>query len=130
MSRKILQIILAMIALLAIITGLAGIITGITNEFYSVSNVKSNILLDSNLRYFSGLWLGLGLIIFWIIPSIEKQKIIVRLIFVMIFIGGIGRVFSMVNVGSPPTLYKIFTFLEIISPILIFWQNKIAKSYT
>ena len=130
MSRRILQIILAMIALLAIITGLVGIITGITNEFYSISNVKANVLLDSNLRYFSGLWLGLGLIIFWIIRSIEKQKIVLRLIFVMIFIGGIGRVFSMINVGIPPTLYIIFTFLEICSPILIFWQNKIAKSYT
>jgi hypothetical protein len=131
MSRRILQAILMIVGLILIITGLLGIIYGITDDFYGISmssNIQGNIILDSNLRFYGGLSIGLGLIIFWLIPSLEKQKIIFRLISLMILIGGIGRVISMIMVGNPSTLFIIFTMLELLFPLLIFWQNKIAPS--
>ena len=130
-NKRTLQVILAIIGLIAIITGLLGIIFGITDEFYEVNishNIQGNIILDSNLRYFSGLWLGLGLVIFWLIPSIEQQKTVFRLIAGMIFIGGIGRVISMVSMGNPSPPFILFTVLELLFPLLIFWQNKISSS--
>jgi hypothetical protein len=75
MSKIIFQIILAIIALIAVITGFLGLSGGVAEEFYQVSmsnTIEGNIILDSNLRYFSGLSFGLGLIIFWIIPTIEQ----------------------------------------------------------
>jgi hypothetical protein len=117
--------------LIAIITGLLGLITGITDGFYGVNishYTQGNIILDSNLRYFSGLWLGLGLIIFWLIPAIEQQKSIFRVIAGMIFIGGIGRVISMLSLGNPSPPFIVFTLLKLLFPLLILWQNKLSPS--
>lgn len=131
MGRRILQVILTIIGLILIITGFLGVIYGITDDFYGISinsHIQGHIILDSNLRFYGGLSIGLGIIIFWIIPSIEKQQTIFRLISLMILIGGIGRVISMIMVGNPSTPFIIFTLLELLFPLLIFWQNKIAPS--
>jgi hypothetical protein len=107
-------------------------IAGVADEFYAVSisnEIQGNIILDSNLRFYYGLTLGLGLIIFWIIPSIEKRKTIFRLISLMIFLGAIGRVISLMTAGIPSIPFIIFTLLELFFPLLIFWQNKITESY-
>jgi hypothetical protein len=44
----------------------------------------------------------------------------------MIFIGGIGRVISMLSLGNPSTPFIIFTLLELLFPLLILWQNKLS----
>ena len=132
MNRKIFQIILAIIGLIAVITGVMGMAGGIGDEFYGVDanrGIEGNIILDSNLRYFSGLWLGLGLILFWMIPSVEQKGLIFRLIAVMIFIGAIGRIYSMVSFGVPSIPFIIFTLLELLFPLLIIWQQRISRSY-
>ena len=131
MSRRILQVILTIVGLILIVTGFLGAIYGITDDFYGISinsNIQGHIILDSNLRFYGGLSIGLGLIIFWMIPSIEKQKTIFRLISLMILIGGIGRVISMITIGIPSIPFIIFTVLELLFPLLIFWQNRIAPS--
>jgi hypothetical protein len=116
------------IGLVALVTGSLGIISGVDDDFYGVhisSAVQGNIILDSNLRYFSGVWLGLGIILFWIIPSIEKQKLLFRSLCLMIFIGALGRLISIMMIGVPSLLFVSFTFLELCFPLLILWQNKL-----
>ncbi len=134
MYKRILQVILAVIGLIAVITGALGVASGITTalgDFYGISvspSIEGNIILDSNLRYFSGVWLGLGLILFWVIPSIERQKLVFRLLAGMIFIGGVGRVVSMLSFGTPSPLFVIFSLLELFFPLLIIWQNKLSQA--
>jgi len=132
MSKRTLQIILLIIAFVPIITGPMGMISGITDKFYGLSiqdiNI-GNIILDSNMRYFSGVWFGLGLVILWIIPKIEKHKAIFRFICGMIFLGGIGRVFSIFDLGFPSIPFIFFTLLELLFPLLIILQNKIADKH-
>jgi hypothetical protein len=125
------QVTLAIFGLIAAITGLKGIVSGVTpdlGDFYrvSVSNaVEGNIILDSNLRYFSGLWLGIGLTLFWMIPSPERQKTVFRLISGMIFIGGPGRLIPIFVFGLPSSVFVMFALLELFFPLLILWQNRI-----
>ncbi len=134
MYKRILQVILAVIGLIAVITGALGVAAGITTnlgDFYAISvspSIEGNIILDSNLRYFSGVWLGLGLILFWVIPSIERQKLVFRLLAGMIFIGGVGRVVSMLSFGTPSPLFVVFSLLELFFPLLIIWQNKLSQA--
>lgn len=134
MYKTSLQIVLAVIGLIAVITGLMGILAGITSDFgdfYRVhvdAGMEGNIILDSNLRYFSGLWLGLGLTLFWMIPSIERQKIVLRLTAGMIFIGAIGRVISILSFGIPSPLFILFVVLELLFPLLIPWQNRVSQA--
>ncbi len=134
MYKRILQVILAVISLILIITGAWGIMAGVTNNvgnFYGVSvsnTIEGNIILDSNLRFFGGLSIGLGLIMFWMIPSIERHQLVFRLIVGMIFIGGIGRVISMLNFGIPSPLFIVFALLELLFPLLILLQNRIPQA--
>ncbi|MCB0429182.1 MAG: DUF4345 domain-containing protein [Flavobacteriales bacterium] len=127
MNKRNLQIIMAVLGLIPIATGLIGF-TGINDPIYEGLIDSHFVLLDSNLRFFSGIWIGLGLAMFSIIRSIEKEKRIFRIIWISIFIGGLGRLLSMVFTGVPPIPFVGFTVLEIVgAPFFIYWQHKIAK---
>jgi len=102
---------------------------GINDPFYAPVTTPRALLLDTNLRFFSGVWLGLGLALFWLIPSIERQTILFRAIWGAIFVGGIGRVLSIVSVGTPPASFIFFTMLEVLgAPLFIYWQHQVAQA--
>lgn len=131
MNKRILQTILALIALVAIVTGMWSIISGVadkSNEISINTNNSAHIIFDSNYRYYSGLWLGVGFALLWIIPTIEKQKSAFRLISCIIFIGGIGRIVSMLTLAPPHPLFIFFTVIELLFPLLILMQNRISAS--
>jgi len=46
----------------------------------------------------------------------------------MIFIGGIGRLLSIWQVGAPPVAFIVFTAIELIgAPLFIWWQSRLSK---
>jgi hypothetical protein len=128
MNKRNLQIITAILALVPTITGLIGLM-GVNDPIYgNLIKTDTNILLDSNLRFFSGVWLGLGIALFSIIKTIDTQTQIFRIIWGCIFLGGIGRLLSIIFAGVPPVPFIGFTALEIIgATFFIYWQSKIAK---
>ncbi len=129
MERRALQIVTAFLGLVPVATGLIGM-TGVSDPIYASLGLPANPLFDSNLRYFAGVWLGLGLAIFWLIPKIEQHTLLFRVIWGMIFIGGIGRIVSMLFVGLPPAPFIGFTILEIVgAPIFVIWQRRIARMH-
>jgi hypothetical protein len=128
MNRTTLQIVSAVLALVPVVTGLAGL-RGINDPVYAPVSSPHAVLLDSNLRFFSGLWLGLGIAYLWLIPSIERQTILFRTIWGAIFVGGIGRVLSMALAGTPPAPFVFFTLLEMVgAPLFIYWQHQVAQA--
>jgi len=127
MSRRSLQIITGVLATIPVVTGLIGL-SGLRDPLYAESGAIQNVLLDSNLRFFSGVWLVLGLALFWIIPSIERQTVLFRVIWGAIFLGGIGRYLSMLFFAIPPTPFIGFTLLEVIgAPLFVLWQGRVAR---
>jgi hypothetical protein len=66
---------------------------------------------------------------FVLIPRIERETVLFRALWLMIFFGGVGRLLSMVFVGAPPWPFMGFTRLEIVGPpLFIAWQACIAAS--
>ena len=127
MSKLTLQIVMGLLSIIPVATGLLGLL-GVEDPFYVAVGVPPIVLLDTNLRFYSGVWLGLGLALYWLIPSIEKQTIPFRMIWSMIFIGGIGRLLSMLLLGWPPAAFVAFTALEIVgAPLFIWWQSRVSK---
>jgi hypothetical protein len=127
MAKRALQIVTAILGLIPIATGLIGM-SGISDPLYKDFGLPANPVLDSNLRFFAGAWVGLGLALYWLIPKIEQQTVLFRAIWGMIFVGGIGRLVSMLLVGLPPAPFIGFTMLEIVgAPIFIWWQARLAK---
>jgi hypothetical protein len=127
MNKRLLQILTAILGAVPVLTGMIGLF-GLSDPIYASANLPANALLDSNLRFLSGVWLGLGLTVFWLIPRIETQTVLFRVLWGMIFLGGIGRLLSMLFLGWPPIPFIAFTVLEIVgAPIFVAWQARLGK---
>ncbi len=128
MHKRPLQIATAILGAVPVLTGAVGLM-GLSDPLYASAAIPAQALLDSNLRFLSGIWLGLGLAVFWLIPRIEQQTVLYRVLWGMIFFGGIGRLLSMAFAGLPPLPFVGFTVLEIVgAPIFVLWQARVAGS--
>ncbi len=128
-SKRNLQITTAVLACVPTLTGLIAMM-GVDDPLYASMGLPRDAMLDSNLRFYAGVWLGLGLAAFWTIPQIERKTSLFRAVWGMIFIGGIGRALSMALVGMPYLPFVGFTLLELVgSPLFILWQHRVAQAH-
>jgi hypothetical protein len=126
-SRRTLQITSGLLGVIPVVTG-ALTMMGLADPIYAAAGLPAHALLDNNLRFFGGLWLVLGLALFWLIPRIERETALFRVLWLMIFAGGVGRLLSMAFVGMPPWPFIGFTLLEIAgAPFFIVWQARLAR---
>ena len=124
MTKRPLQIVSVLLALIPVGTGLFGLVFGAGDPLYAP--LPANVLLDTNLRFFSGVWLALGAAMIWLAPRIETETTLFRALWAMIFIGGVGRLVSIFAIGAPPAPFIGFTALEIVGgPLMIWWQNQV-----
>lgn len=128
-SKRIMQLLLGLIGILAIYTAYLGFAYGAVNWYYGFADgqeySKGFLMLDSNIRFYSGLWLGVGIVLFWLIPRIEREKTILQVIAIFFFLGGIGRLISMLTCGIPSAIYFIYILLEFSFPLLTLWQKRL-----
>jgi hypothetical protein len=128
MSKLGLQIVTGVLGVIPVATGVLGLL-GVEDPLYAAAGVPPIVMLDSNLRFFSGVWLGFGLALYWLIPTIERQTVLFRVLWAMIFIGGIGRLLSMATLAWPPVPFVAFTALEIVgAPLFIWWQSRLTRT--
>lgn len=128
MSRLLLQISTGLLALIPIATGILTML-GVKDPLYRPLALPQAPVLDSNLRFFGGIWLGLGLTMLWLVPTIERQGTLFRALWVAVFLGGVGRALSWMQIGTPPKPYVGFILLELVgAPLFIYWQHRVAQS--
>lgn len=128
LNRKLLQSANYVLVLIPLLTGLISMM-GVHDPLYATLNLKPAPVLDSNMRFFGGAWLGLGLALLWLTPRIEQQTTLYRALWGMIFIGGIGRLLSIALVGWPPAPFVAATILEIAgAPLFVAWQHRLAQA--
>ncbi len=130
MSERALQIATCVLAVVPVVTGALGML-GLNDPLYTAMHLPREPTLDSNLRFYSGVWLGLGLAAFWAAPGIAHKTAVFRILWLMIFIGGIGRLLSLIAAGVPFLPFVGFTVLEIFgAPIFVWWQAGVARQVT
>jgi hypothetical protein len=127
MNRRALQIATFILALVPIVTGVLGMM-GLGDPLYAGANLPGDATLDSNLRFYAGVWFGLGLAALWLLPRIERETTLFRALWLMIFIGGLGRLLSLALVGLPFPPFVGFTVLEVVgAPLFVWWQRRVAS---
>jgi hypothetical protein len=101
---------------------------GVRDPLYRPLHLPEVPVLDSNLRFLGGVWLGAGLALLWTVPAIEQQGTLFRALWVAVFLGGLGRLLSWRIIGAPPLPYIGFLLLEIVgAPLFIYWQSRVAQ---
>lgn len=129
MSRLLLQIINGIVGLATVGLGTVQVLFGVGSPLYAAANLPQFPILDSNLRFFGGMGLGLGVVLLWLLPSIERRTLLFRVVWLCAFSGGVGRLISWPVVGSPSELLIGFTILEVVgAPLLVYWQYRLAVS--
>jgi len=124
-SRRLLQISIAIGGIVPVGGGLGGIIMGT----YIVTDNPAPDAIDSHFRYLSGLLLGIGLSFWYMIPTIEKQGARFQLLALIVFIGGLGRLWSLWTLGTPaPNMLFGLGMELVVMPLLAFWQYAISKA--
>ncbi len=120
-----LQTVLAVLGMIPLLISALGITQG-TARFLPASAITPDF--DSHYRYITGYYLSLGLIALWVIPNIERHQSLFRIICFSVFMGGVGRAISIMQVGVPNPLTLFIMGWELCFPLLLFWQNKIIRS--
>jgi hypothetical protein len=128
MNKRPLQIAMCVLGVIPVVTGVLTML-GLGDPIYAAAGIPANALLDSNLRFFGGVWLVLGLAVFWLVPRIEAETALFRTLWFMIFAGGVGRLASMLFLGLPPWPFVGFTVLELVgAPVFIVWQSRLGSA--
>ena len=121
-SFKIVLMVLSLIPLCFAVVGLIGGAAGAN----SGGGVSAE--LDNQYRYLSGYYLSLFFGIWYVLGDIDNRGAVLRLFVFAIFIGGLARLISYVQVGAPPMQGMVGMVLELGSPILILWHRYLGRS--
>lgn len=81
--------------------------------------------LDSELRFYAPFWFGYGVLLLWVTQQINQRLRLVPILALLFLSGGIGRVASLVIVGSPHPAFIVLMILELALPpvlLLLYWR--------
>lgn len=125
-ERGWLQKVVAVAALVPIAAGLFGTLFGPTLTGDSGVSVSG----DSHYRYLSGLLLGIGLLFWSCIPSIEGKTGRFQCLTLIVVAGGLARLVGLGLTGVPSLVMLGALVMElVVTPILCLWQGRVARQY-
>lgn len=104
--------------------GAMGVVSG-PEAFHDLSDVS----FDSHVRYLSGLLLGIGIGFLSCVPGIETHTARIRLLTMIVFIGGLARLGGLVAVGVPDAAMQFGLVMElVVTPAICGWQARVSRS--
>jgi hypothetical protein len=122
--KRSLQAIIAVLSLLPLAVGILGFIYG-AGLFLPEGTATPR--LDSQYRFMSAWDIGLAVIVWWIIPRIEYETALFRIVSAAVFFGGVGRLVAWHITGSPGVAFLAVMVIELLVPLLVPWQARLAR---
>lgn len=119
-----LQIGLGVLSLIPLFFAVMGILYGAANY---APDGEFAAAIDNQMRYLSAIYLLVTILLWWIIPQVEKQGFILAFICAVIFLGGVARFVSVSTVGPGMDRQFAGMILELSSPIFLIWQRLVAR---
>jgi hypothetical protein len=126
MEKRLIQIVLAALGLIAVGAGMAGGLQGTL-----MLGDWGDVGLDSHYRFLSGLLLGLGVAYWSVIPDVEHQEARLGLVTLIVVTGGLFRALGLLANGAPGWPMRAALVLELVAaPLVYLWQRRIARLAT
>ena len=123
LERRLWQIAVFVAALVPICAGGWGVLGGFDAGFEGGVSFGAG-----HARYLSGLLLGIGLAFWWTIPAIERRGQVVRVLAVIVVIGGLARLWQAVSQGAwGPANAAPLVMELLVTPLIALWRERIAR---
>lgn len=123
-ERRLLQRVVAVAALVPILTGLFGVVLGVSG----LTGDRLSVSADSHFRYLSGLLLGIGILFWTTVPGIEEKGWLFRFLTLVVVLGGLGRLLGLFLTGIPSIAMLGGLAMELaVTPLLCLWQVRVAN---
>jgi hypothetical protein len=118
LERRLLQIVIVLAAVVPVGGGFWGVCGRI---------VVADVAAASEVRYLSGLLLGIGLAFWTCVPRIERHGAAVRLLGGLVLVGGLARLLGARATGlSPPVLLPLVMELGV-TPLVVLWRERVER---
>ncbi|MEM9565785.1 MAG: DUF4345 domain-containing protein [Actinomycetota bacterium] len=114
-GRRAWQAVFLVLALIPLASSILALAIG-TERFVGEADVDP--ALDSTYRYFGGIYLGVALLALWCVARIEQRADALVFVTGSIFLGGVGRLLSIVDVGIPATSTAVILVIELGAVVL------------
>ena len=122
-----LKYILFTIFVVSLVTGLNILIGG--TLAVPGATIEAQAHIDNELRFFSMFWVAYGGLCFWVGRNIHKRHHFIPVVALVFFLGGIGRLFSIVMVGNPGNFLIGAMVAEFILPLVIYALYKKLRAH-
>ncbi|MDP1554404.1 MAG: DUF4345 domain-containing protein [Hyphomonas sp.] len=113
-----LQIVLGLFSLIPVAFAAMGLFAGMASADPAAA---LSAAVDNQFRYLSGVYILVSLLLWYAIPKIEQHFTLMALICAALFIGGIGRLLSVMAAGPGLPGQTAGAFIELGSPVLLVW---------
>ena len=126
-EKRLLQVAVAIACLVPLSTGGQSVLFG---PGFLMDGVAVPVDLDSHFRYVSGIFLALGVAFATCVPAIERKGARFRLLGALVVAGGLARLLSLIDVGTPGRGHVFGLAMELgVVPLLVWWQWSLERRH-
>lgn len=126
MGRRGLQLLLGVLATVAVVSGLYGMIFG--PEFLPDGGHVS-ATVDSEYRFVNAFWFTAGAAVLWSLPRVEEATAVLRLTLGAAFLGGVSQLLAAAASGWPNPVFVVALGIELLLvPATLFWQARLTTA--
>lgn len=123
--KRALQIFLVLFGVVVIMISLAHLAVG---HAAVMGGSPVNATSDGEDRFFAGIFLGFGAAVIWCARDVERKFVLISALSAICLVGGIGRLLSLLFVGTPHPFFIAMLVVEFVVPaILVAWAHHVAE---
>ena len=98
-----------------------------SNAFLAVTDEHAFLVQDSHIRFFGGLWMGVGALLMAATANLSKYRGPLNMAFALIFLGGLARMSQMhLEVTFGPDILGSLLAELVGMPLLYVWLSRAA----